>query len=60
MSQGNENKDVPLHLAALANRMEVIKVLVSTGKCSNIEAKDGQGYTPLHYSCGEGHLAAAR
>jgi ankyrin repeat protein len=61
-SQGNENKDVPLHLAALANRLAVIKVLLaeSAQSKSDVEAQDAQGYTPLHYACGEGHQEVSR
>mmetsp|Transcript_26209 Transcript_26209/g.62579 ORF Transcript_26209/g.62579 Transcript_26209/m.62579 type:complete len:345 (-) Transcript_26209:61-1095(-) len=63
-SLGNENRDQPLHLAALANRLETIKVLTAEGSAwhskISIEAEDAQGYCALHYACGEGHEQVAR
>jgi ankyrin repeat protein len=52
---GNENQDIPVHLAALANRSDVLEVLLdpSCPTKSNLDAQDAQGYCPLHYACGE-------
>eukprot|EP00287_Rhodomonas_sp_CCMP768_P012442 CAMPEP_0196745196 /NCGR_PEP_ID=MMETSP1091-20130531/60541_1 /TAXON_ID=302021 /ORGANISM="Rhodomonas sp., Strain CCMP768" /LENGTH=339 /DNA_ID=CAMNT_0042091917 /DNA_START=1 /DNA_END=1020 /DNA_ORIENTATION=+ len=54
---GNENKDQPLHLAALANRVPCVHMLLSPDltKKPDVEAHDAQGYCPLHYASGEGH-----
>ena len=58
-SHGNENQDQPLHLAALANSLDVLRVLMATGTAwqskVTIEAADAQGYAALHYAAGEGH-----
>ena len=60
---GNENNDLPTHLAALARQMACLKVLLDPGinpAKVNIDAHDAQGYCALHYACGEGHLEVAR
>jgi ankyrin repeat protein len=60
---GNENKDLPSHLAALASRIDCLEVLFEPSLTSfkvDVEAHDSQGYCALHYACGEGHLDVAR
>ena len=60
---GNENNDLPTHLAALARQTACLKVLLDPGinpAKVNIDAHDAQGYCALHYACGEGHLELAR
>ena len=45
-SRPNENKDIPLHLAALANRLDIVKLLVDPSRPSSqadLEASDAQG-----------------
>lgn len=42
----NENKDIPLHLAALANRLEIVQLLANASRPSSkedLEAFDAQG-----------------
>jgi ankyrin repeat protein len=45
-SHPNENKDIPLHLAALANRLDIVMLLVDPSRPSSkadLEASDAQG-----------------
>ena len=60
---GNENQDLPTHLAALGNHVDCINILLDATLSSyivDINAHDAQGYCALHYACGEGHTAVAR
>ncbi len=52
----NDNGDSPLHLAVLGNHLPVVRVLLTASPPSNVHLKDKQGYTPMHYACGEGYL----
>lgn len=59
---GNENKDLPSHLAALASRISCLEVIFDASLTSfkvDVEAHDSQGYCALHYACGEGHIDVA-
>jgi ankyrin repeat protein len=60
-SLGNENKDLATHLSALANRKQCLQVLLDPAFRDQVdlEANDSQGYTALHYACGEGHSEIA-
>jgi ankyrin repeat protein len=47
----NENKDIPLHLAALANRLEIVQILADLSRPASkkdLEASDAQGYNHTH------------
>ncbi|KAF4518750.1 hypothetical protein B566_EDAN006154 [Ephemera danica] len=46
----------PLHVAALHNSVDCIKLLLANG--SNLEARDTCGRTPLHAAAAGGHKAA--
>ena len=48
----------PLHRAARAGDLNKIKKLIKQGNYVN--CTDSDGYTPLHYACIGGHLAAVR
>jgi ankyrin repeat protein len=52
----NDNGDSPLHLAVLGNHLPVVRALLTASPPSNVHLKDKQGYTPMHYACGEGYL----
>jgi ankyrin repeat protein len=52
----NDNGNTPLHLAVLGNNLHVIQALMSASPPSRLDVKDKQGYTPMHYACGEGYL----
>jgi ankyrin repeat protein len=52
----NDNGDSPLHLAVLGNHLPVVRALLHASPPSNVDLKDKQGYTPMHYACGEGYL----
>ena len=52
----NDNGNTPLHLAVLGNNLHVIQALISASPPSRLDVKDKQGYTPMHYACGEGYL----
>jgi ankyrin repeat protein len=42
----NEYGDTPLHLAALAGHLDVVRVLIDNK--ADVNAKNKEGYTPLH------------
>jgi hypothetical protein len=46
-------KLTPLHIAAMHNDIDIGKILIENG--ANIEARDAQDYTPLHFSARYGH-----
>lgn len=46
VNQHNKNEDTLLHLASANGEVEIAKLLIARG--ANINAKDLQGYTPLH------------
>jgi ankyrin repeat protein len=52
----NDNGNSPLHLAVLGNHLPVVRALLSAPQPSGVDLKDKQGYTPMHYACGEGYL----
>ncbi len=47
-------KRSPFHIAVLKNFLNIVKLLVSCG--CNIQAKDSDGNTSLHYACRVGKL----
>lgn len=49
-----ENKQTPLHVASYEGKFEMVYFLLSHG--ANVEAKDGQGWTPLHCAAANFHL----
>lgn len=46
----------PLHVAALHNAVDCVKLLLATG--ANLEARDTCGRTPLHAAASSGHKTA--
>ncbi len=52
----NDNGNSPLHLAVLGNHRPVVQALLTATPPSQFDLKDKQGYTPIHYACGEGFL----
>ena len=56
----NDNGNTPLHLAVLGNHLEIVRALLLAAQPANLHMKDKQGYTPMHYACGEGFLDIAQ
>jgi ankyrin repeat protein len=56
----NDNGNSPLHLAVLGNHRPVVQALLAASPPSDFNLKDKQGYTPIHYACGEGYLDVAQ
>lgn len=48
----------PLHLAAYANRLEMVKALI--GKGAKVDPRNDLGETPLYLAAQEGHLSIVR
>ena len=48
----------PLHLAAKAGNLDMVRVLLDNDACA--DATDEDLVTPLHCACREGHLEVAR
>mmetsp|Transcript_22964 Transcript_22964/g.53618 ORF Transcript_22964/g.53618 Transcript_22964/m.53618 type:complete len:549 (-) Transcript_22964:449-2095(-) len=55
----NSEGDTPIHLAALGKRLKCLKLLTPGGK-ANVGAQNLEGFTPLHFSAGEGHIAGMK
>ena len=55
----NDNGNTPLHLAVLGNHLEIVRALLLAAQPANLHMKDKQGYTPMHYACGDGFLDIA-
>lgn len=51
-------KWTPLHLAALADRLDMAKVLIEKG--ASLDARNDLGESPLYLAAGEGHSALVR
>lgn len=47
----------PLHTAAKAGHVNIVDLLIKKG--ADIRAKNGEGYTPLHLACANGHTDVA-
>ena len=56
----NDNGNSPLHLAVLGNHRPIVQALLAVTPPSKFDLKDKQGYTPIHYACGEGFLDIAQ
>jgi ankyrin repeat protein len=56
----NDNGNSPLHLAVLGNHRPVVQALLTAAPPSKFDLKDKQGYTAIHYACGEGFLDIAQ
>ena len=52
---GDEQDRSPIHLAALGNHTELVRLLVDRG--ASLGARDVQGLTPLHYAAHVGSFA---
>jgi ankyrin repeat protein len=52
----NDNGNTPLHLAVLGSHLTVVHALLTASPPASFHLKDKQGYTPMHYACGEGFL----
>lgn len=49
----NNMMQTPMHVAVLANRPEMVELLISTG--ARVDVHDRRGNTPLHLACQKGH-----
>ena len=56
----NRSDFTALHLAALSNRIDIIKCLVGRGANVNVRAKKFTGDTPLHLAARNGHTGAVK
>ncbi|XP_057291553.1 POTE ankyrin domain family member F-like isoform X2 [Hydractinia symbiolongicarpus] len=48
-----------LHVAVLANKIQLVEILVEDGK-ADINVPDQLGFTPLHLSCGLGYIEVVK
>ena len=55
----DDNGDTPLHIAALAGRVEVANMLITKYKCP-VDCRNNSKQTPLHHACFYGHLSVVR
>lgn len=54
----DSNLRTPLMLTAQQGRLDVMGVLLA--KRANVDARDNEGYTPLHYACKNGNPAICK
>lgn len=48
-----------LHVAVLANKIQLVEILVEDGK-ADVNVPDQLGFTPLHLSCGLGYIEVVK
>lgn len=52
LNASNNMMQTPLHVATLANRLEMVQMLISSG--AKLDSYDRRGNTPLHLACQKG------
>ena len=50
----NRNSEVPIHMAARQNNINIIHLIICS--CGNVNNRDTNGYSPIHHAAFEDHI----